>query len=566
MPEPHWPAFSSRGLPIVVWGAYPARRYPVIAQMTTSLPTPPREPKRAHRARRQPERCSVLALAGALAALALLLCASAAQARTAATTITVTGRGWGHGIGMSQWGAYGYAKHGWTYQAILKHYYTGIDFGAVPNDPIRVRLRSGVSVVKLTCAKPYLAAVTGVRLDIDAGVTATVSWADGMYRVTAGDKSQTFTAPVTFTPSAGSLKLLTATDLGDAGLFRGVIRVLRPDSGFMIVNKLPLESYLRGVVPREVSPSWPSAALRAQACAARAYAQRSRNSGESYDVYCTTRDQVYMGVGVEASAATRAIRDTAGVVPMYDGKVISAFYFSTSGGHTENIENSWQTVAMPYLKGVDDPYDTYSPLHTWTPKQYAATTLAGKLGASVSGSLRAVYVVDRGVSPRIVKAAIMGSKGVQFLHGSILRSKLGLMDSWAFFRSMSISPAATDKVTIASDASIELKGEIFQAAPRGAKVTLHSYSNGAWHTRSVHTVRASESLGSGYAATYSTYSITLKPTVTTKYYFTYGKSRSPQTTVTVVPAPTPTPTPTSSGPAAETTLEPAVSASEAPEF
>ena len=393
--------------------------------------------------RARPGRRGRLALAGALAALVLLLGAAAAQARTAATMFTVTGRGWGHGIGMSQYGAYGYAKHGWDYRAILKHYYTGIAFGTVHNDPIRVRLRSGVSSVKLTCAKPYHAAMTGVRFDIAAGVTATVTWVNGKYRVTAGGKSRSFTAPVTFTPDSGSLNLLTATDLGDTGRFRGVIRVLRPDGGFMIVNKLPLESYLRGVVPREVSPSWPAESLKAQAVAARSYAQRSRNPNDAYDVYCTTRDQVYMGGGAEDPRTNAAIRATAGVVPTYDGTVITAFYFSTSGGHTENIENSWQTSAVPYLKGVSDPYDTYSPRHIWTPTQYAANSLAKKLGASVSGSLRAIYVVDRGVSPRIVKAAIVGSNGVQFLHGSIVRSKLGLMDSWAYFRSMSISPAAS---------------------------------------------------------------------------------------------------------------------------
>jgi len=507
-----------------------------------------------------------LALAGALVVLVALLAAPSTDARTSATKITVTGRGWGHGIGMSQWGAYGFAKNGWSYKAILKHYYTGIAFGSVPNAPLRVRLRSGLSSVKLSCAKPYRATTTGVRFDIPAGVTATVTWVNGRYRVSAGGRSKAFTSPVTFTPRAGSLKLLTPTDLGDTGLFRGVIRVLRPDGGFMIVNRLPLESYLRGVVPREVSPSWPAASLKAQACAARAYAQRSRNPGESYDVYCTTRDQVYMGVGVEDPRTNTAVKETAGVVPTYDGSVISAFYFSTSGGHTESIENSWQTAPVPYLKGVDDPYDTYSPMHEWTPKQYAASTLAGKLGGSVSGSLRAIYVVDRGVSPRVVKAAIVGSKGVQFLHGSILRSKLGLMDSWAYFRSMSISPAAADKTTITAGDSIAIKGRLYQAAPTDAKVTLHYYVNGGWHTRSVATVKVSESLGSGYTARYSAYSITLKPAATTKYYFTYGKAGSPQTTVTVRAAPTPSPTPSPSGsaPAADSPATPSPAGSATP--
>ena len=77
-------------------------------------------------------------------------------------------------------------------------------------------------------------------------------------------------------------------------------------------------------------------------------------------------------------------------------------------------------------------------------------------------------------------------------------------------------------------------------------MTLHYYVNGAWHTRSVATERATESLGSGYTAKYSTYTITLKPAHTTKYYFSYGKARSPQTTIIVKPAPQPTPSPTPS--------------------
>ena len=491
-------------------------------------------------------RRSRLALAGATALIALLLVVPIAESRSTATTITVTGRGWGHGIGMSQWGAYGYAKHGWTYKAILRHYYTGIAFGSVANAPIRVRLRGGLRSVKLTAAKPYRAATTGARFDIAAGVTATLTWVNGKYRVSADGKSKDFTMPVTFTPSAGSLNLLTATDMGNTGLYRGVIRVLRPDGGFMIVNKLPLESYLRGVVPHEVSPSWPAESLKAQATAARAYAQRSRNPGDSFDVYCTVRDQAYKGVSIEHVNTDAAVRATAGVVPTYDGNVIAAFYFSTSGGHTENIENSWQTSALPYLKGVDDPYDTYSPRHTWPLAQYAAGALATKLGGSVSGSLRAIYVVQRGKSPRVVKAAIVGSQGTQFLHGSVLRSKLGLWDSWAYFRSMSVSPAAADNATITAGSGIELRGRLYQAASAGAVVKLHTYSNGAWHSREIATTRASESLGSGYAASYSAYAVTVKPTQTAKYYFSYGKARSPQTTIKVTAASTPTPTPSPS--------------------
>src|SRR5674476_409664 len=98
---------------------------------------------------------SRLALAGALAALTLLVAAGPAGAWSSESAFLINGHGWGHGIGMSQWGCYGYAKHGWAYKAILKHYYTGITFGDAANIDIRVRLRSGLSAVKVSCPKAY---------------------------------------------------------------------------------------------------------------------------------------------------------------------------------------------------------------------------------------------------------------------------------------------------------------------------------------------------------------------------------------------------------------------------
>ena len=93
-------------------------------------------------------RRSRLALAGALALLVLLVAAGPAAALSTEYAFTVTGHGWGHGVGMSQWGAYGYAKHGWDYKQILKHYYTGISFSEVADSVVRVNLRSGQRAVK----------------------------------------------------------------------------------------------------------------------------------------------------------------------------------------------------------------------------------------------------------------------------------------------------------------------------------------------------------------------------------------------------------------------------------
>jgi stage II sporulation protein D len=484
-------------------------------------PTPARRPGRPARA-----------LLAAAATLLLLAFAAPAGALTTSAGFVITGHGWGHGIGMSQWGAYGYAKHGWTYQAILKHYYTGIAFETRPNTDIRVRLRSGLKKVQLSCPNDFTASAGATKLAIPAGRTATITWVDSAYHVVAGDATQDFSTPPTFAPSKGTLRILTATDLGDTGAYRGVVRIVRSSGALMMIDQVPLESYLRGVIPHEVSPSWPTEALKAQACAARAYALNSRKPTSSWDVYCDVRDQAYVGVGIEDPRTDAAVLATAGVTPTYNGKVISAYYFSCSGGHTENIEYGWPGASSePYLKGVDDPYDSYASLHDWGPLRRTGAQVKAAIGAN--GTLRAVVAVKHGTSPRIVKAAIIGTKGVTFMDGNMLRMKLGLDSTWALFTSMSIMPASSDHVTIAHGGSVLLSGRMYPALLAGATVRLRWYSGGAWHSHSVPTTHIVQKLGQGYSTTYSAYSDNQLPTQTTKYYFLYGKSVTPTVTIIV---------------------------------
>jgi stage II sporulation protein D len=469
-----------------------------------------------------------------VALTALLLALTGAGAALAASTdvaFRIVGHGWGHGIGMSQWGAYGYAKHGWEYKAILKHYYTGIAFSEVPNDSVRVRLASGLGSVKVSCAQDYTASGGGGSLSIAGGVTAVTTYSGGAFTVTAAGQSQSFSSPVTFTPSRGALNILTATDLGDTGTYRGLLRVVREDGRLMMVNVVPLESYLRGVVPHEVPPSWPIEALKAQACAARAFVLGSRKPTQSWDVYCDVRSQAYVGIGIEDPSTDRAVRETAGVVPVYNDKPILAVYFSCSGGHTESIQFGWPGASsIPYLKGVDDPYDTYATLHDWGPLRRTAAEIAKPLG--VGGTLRAVYTVKRGTSPRIVKAALVSSAGVKFMDGNELRMKLGLKSTWADFTSMSIAPAARDHVTVAADTSLTLKGRIYPALGEGESLRLYFSDGDDWRSREVTTTVESEKLGS-YTAKYSAYSEGISPERTTQYYFKSGKNVSPTTTVTI---------------------------------
>ena len=521
--EPGAPRLPPSGAARILTEVPPTPIHAMDSPSATSPPTPTRPGRR-------------LGTGAALLAAAVLLLAlaSAGGASAAGTDVAfrIEGHGWGHGIGLSQWGAYGYAKHGWEYQAILKHYYTGIDFAQVPDDAVRVRLASGLSSVKVSCAQDFTAAGGGGSLAIARGQVAVVTSAGTGFKVTGGGQSQTFTSPVTFTPSKGALNIMTPTDLGDTGTYRGLLRVVREDGKLMMVNVVPLESYLRGVVPHEVPPSWPIEALKAQACAARAFVLGSRKPNEAWDVYCDVRSQAYVGVGIEDPSTDRAVRETAGVVPVYGGKPILAVYFSCSGGHTESIQFGWPgSSAIPYLKGVDDPYDTYASLHDWGPLRRTAAEVAKPLG--VGGTLRAVYALKRGTSPRIVKAALIGSSGVKFMDGNELRMKLGLKSTWAEFTSMSISPAARDHIGVPPDTSLTLKGRIYPALDEGATLRLYFNDGDAWRSREVTTTVETEKLGSGYTAKYSAYSEGISPALTTQYYFKSGKNVSPTTTITV---------------------------------
>jgi stage II sporulation protein D len=164
--------------------------------------------------------------------------------------------------------------------------------------------------------------------------------------------------------------------------------------------------------------------------AARSYALATDAGGPLFDQYADTRSQVYRGMSAEQPTTNAAARDTAGQVVLYNGAVATTFYFSTSGGRTENVENSFTgAAASPYLKSVNDPYDDISPRHRWQ-FRFTRSRLQAKLGPLCRGSFKSIKVVQRGVSPRVVAADVICSRSRVRTNGSTLRFRLGLYDSW----------------------------------------------------------------------------------------------------------------------------------------
>jgi stage II sporulation protein D len=372
------------------------------------------------------------ALSASLATAAALLAAPASQAATPPTKLAVEGAGFGHGVGMSQYGAYGFARRGTGYPAILAHYYRGTRLGTTsPRRTIRVILQANQGAVRFSGAT----AAGGRRLNPRVAYRAVRRGnAQVELQTGSGRRLQRFAAPLRAT-GPGAVRLLGGALNGlSASRYRGALEV-RParGSGINAINALFLDDYVAGVVAGEVPSSWPREALRAQAVAARTYAITTDAGGAGFDQWPDTRSQVYRGLAGEAATTNAAVRATAGQVVTYRGRPATTFFFSTSGGRTENVEHSFLGSApRPWLRSVPDPYDGASPKHRWR-ITLSLGEAERRLGDLVKGRLRGIEVIKRGASPRVVHAIVASTGGKARATGPQLRARLGLFDTWATF-------------------------------------------------------------------------------------------------------------------------------------
>jgi stage II sporulation protein D len=230
------------------------------------------------------------------------------------------------------------------------------------------------------------------------------------------------------------------------GLYRGSLLISASGSRLIAVNALDLEDYVRGVVSGESPSAWPTEALKAQAVAARTYAITTDAGGGLFDQYADTRSQVYRGVAAETPNTDAAVAATTGQVVTYNGQPVTTYFFSTSGGETEDIENSFVgSQPQPWLKAVDDPFDSVSPKHRWGPFRFTASQVKSKLHRYLRGSFKRIKVLQRGVSPRIVYAQVVGTRGVTSVTGPQLRTAFGLYDTWAFFTTVTTKASKPKK-------------------------------------------------------------------------------------------------------------------------
>lgn len=376
-------------------------------------------------------------------------------------TVTFHGRGYGHGVGLSQYGARGRAQAGEDALTILAHYYQGATPAAIdPTTPIRVLVLSKFAatadrpLVAYGRVAPWSIDELGIAFPADARLrlfppastpgttlpTGTpwrllVEGADGVVLLDAP-------APATFTirGTAPEARLQLWSKPTTYDHYRGTLRVLvHSASRVSVVNDVAIDDYLAGVVPVEMPPTWPPAALQAQAVAARSYAARRLRPTVSYfDVPDDSTSQIYRGIKAEKPATTAAIAATAGTVLISGPMIINALFHSTGGGATESNENVYTSASgrrtvkpVGYLRGSLDrrpdgsPFDGHAPYAVWTTRTYSRAQVSAWFAADPRtnvGDLVAIDLRDRGISGRLVSVTLIGSSGSRTVSGEVFRA------------------------------------------------------------------------------------------------------------------------------------------------
>jgi SpoIID/LytB domain protein len=454
--------------------------------------------------------CTVALLAGGGAAAALLAPGSDAAATTGSTATTTTaaappaassvstapavvaftGRGWGHGLGLGQWGAYGYAQHGLAYDRILAHYYPGTTLGPARIATVRVLVASKKKVTLSSTTPWTISDATGAKTPLDPG-----------------ERTLDSTFTVDGTALQPPLTVTAKAPLSVGGRpYRGKLTLVLDGGLVDVVDVVALEQYLKGVVPSEMPSKWPAAALEAQAVAARSYALANLTKGRPFDLYGDARSQVYGGVDAESDAASAAVDATKGKIVLYNGKVANTLFFSTSGGRTVSALEA-TGVAVPYLVSVADPYDTLSPYHAWGPVLYDAKAVAK--GLKLSAPIASWSVVP-GASGRVKRLVVSGRDDTEVtLSGNQVRNALGLRSTWFAPALLQLAPAAR---TITYGGALSLRGVV-----RGATgVSLEAKpAGGTWADAGPLPVDPD-----------GTFTIVVKPQSATQYRLAWGTARA----------------------------------------
>ncbi|GAC79274.1 SpoIID/LytB domain protein [Gordonia malaquae] len=333
------------------------------------------------------------------------------------SSYVLDGHGHGHGRGLGQWGAYGYAKQGWSADRILRHYYSNTTAGKVGTaSEVTVSLSEKSSVSVHAAAGSRVGGQTvapGQAVSLSGG-NATITQGCGGAVVKTVPATQV--DPINTAPNRPANEFLTFCSSGDK--YRGSIGT----AGGKVINKLHVDDYVKGVIPKESVPSWADTggfeALKAQAVAARSYVLSGLQSGRAMDN--TQSSQMYHGASGEDPRTSRAADATAGQIRLLAGKPALTEFSASTGGYT----------AGGLFPAVEDKGDALSPTHNWK-AEVSAGSIASAFGV---GSLKSFEVIEaNGLgagSGRVVKVRVVGTARTVEASGNDARVKLQLKSDW----------------------------------------------------------------------------------------------------------------------------------------
>jgi stage II sporulation protein D len=210
--------------------------------------------------------------------------------------------------------------------------------------------------------------------------------------------------------------------------YDGTLDLVPNGNGLAVVNELPLEDYIVGVLRAEAGDKWPLEALRAQAIVARTYAAYHRliAAARAYHLVASTANQQYAGRVPSMSPAWGAVRETAGQVLLWEGELFPAFYHTESGGYTEDPRTVFATRNMPALKPVRCEFSAGSPHYYWSlDVRLADLTEILRRNEVVVGGVTAIEVTERTPSLRAATVSIHGTRGSVRLRGNDFRRMVG---------------------------------------------------------------------------------------------------------------------------------------------
>lgn len=348
----------------------------------------------------------------------------------------IEGAGFGHGWGMSQYGAYGAATKGLSWQQILAFYYPKTTRTKLPTDgTIRVWVTADsdgaltfkpaagakVSDGSKSYPLPTGSAYAFWRISRSgSGYKLSYRSANGSWKTrSTGLGISTWKV----TSSGGSLRLVLPS--GSTRGYRGSLSLIKRDSSGRTVNTVAMENYVRAVVPSEMPTSWHRDAVRAQAVAARTYGAflRERSSASGYDICDTTSCQVYRGMDNETGNGDAAVKATAHVIMSFAGKPAYTQFTSSNGGQITTGDYSYQIAQK-------DPYDGVIKDQTWS-----KTVSAARLGQAFGvGTAKKVQITKRDGygkwGGRVTTIKITGSKRSVTVGGTTFKGKFGMRSNY----------------------------------------------------------------------------------------------------------------------------------------